>query len=295
VSIHLSEEERACHAQALFQTHQECQLRRYYPHTVLTNPSTQEWVDSWTDPLLILRSLFILLPFSKILFPWSFDTFINITLADIEEKGPEQLLYWHLSEAVMVDNAPANTILLWTKDKYFWFIDIAPKEAKIKSHILAGECLRYLERFCLDYLQIELSFLEIWLITHEGGHHLVITEGKELTYKWSTPGWTTTLENPDSNLVDPQVYHLPPETPTDPEVIELLEFRAARAYPEPGPNPPISPLPPSSCPTSPSNSNTDGWGETNPLWGLSNCWCNKEVCDCGHRPQTPPTPPSVVL
>jgi hypothetical protein len=295
VSTQLSDEERDHRAQALFQTHREHQLRHFYPINCIVNPSLQEWIDCWTDPPSIPRSLYTLLPFSKILYPWTYNTFVDVTLFDIAEQGSEQLLYWHLSQATTVNNAPANSILLWTKDEYFWFIDITPHQEEFKSRILGGERLRYLERFCLDYTQIELSFQELHLLTHKGGHRIVITEGKELTYKWSTPGWTTTLENPDHNLVDPQVYHFPPETPTDPEVIELLEFREARNRPDPGPNPPISPLPPSSPPTSPSNSNTDGWGEPNPLWGLNTCWCNKEVCDCGNCPQTPPTPPSVVL
>ena len=157
------------------------------------------------------------------------------------------------------------------------------------SRILAGDHVWYLERFRLDDTQIEVSFHKIRLLSNsEGGHHLVITEGKELTYKWSTPGWTTTLKNPDHNLINPQIYHFPPETPTDPEVLEVLQFRAARNIPIP-----LSPLPPSSPP---SNSSLDGWGDPNPFWGPSSCWCNKEVCDCGYRrPDTPPTPPSVVL
>jgi hypothetical protein len=186
VSIQLSDEERDCHAQALFQTHRERQLRCFYPINSVVNPSLQEWIDCWTDPPSVLRSLYTLLPFSKILYPWMYDTFVDITLFDIAEQGSEQLLYWHLSTTV--NNAPTDSILLWTKDKYFWFIDIAPHQEQIKSHILGGERLRYLEHFCLDYIQIKLSFQEICLLTHEGGHHLVITEGKELTYKWSTPG-----------------------------------------------------------------------------------------------------------
>ena len=121
----------------------------------------------------------------------------------------------------------------------------------------------------------------------EGGYCLVITEEKELTYKWSTPGWTTTLENPDHNLVNPQVYHFPPETLSDPEVLEILEFHEARNCPIPS----FSPFPPSSL-----DESVGSWGETNPVWGLSSCWCNKEVCDCSYCcPDTPPTLPSVVL
>ena len=266
--LRIPEDEPLRRAQALFETHREQQLRCHFPHNSVVNPTQYEWIDCWTDPPCILRGLYILLPFAKTLGTWDFESFINITLADIAKTSLDQLLYWHLSATTTISNYPADSILLWTKEEYFWFIDIAPKESELTECILAGEHIRYLKSFHLYYTQIEVSFQEIRLLSHtEGGYHLVITEGKELTCRWSTPGWTTTLENPDHNLVNPQVYHFPPETPTNPEVLEILEFCAARNQPIPS----FSPLPPSSP-----DKSVGSWGEPNPAWGLSSCCATRK-------------------
>jgi hypothetical protein len=38
------------------------------------------------------------------------------------------------------------------------------------------------------------------------------------------------------------------------------------------------------------------WGaEPQFHWNTDRCRCKKEVCDCGYRPDTPPTPPNIVL
>ena len=86
----------------------------------------------------------------------------------------------------------------------------APVQDSLIRRILGGESIKYLERFRLDYSEIQLSFQEIRLVTQEGNHRLVITEGREHTYQWSRSYWETTLENPDHRLVNPEVHHFPP-------------------------------------------------------------------------------------
>ena len=82
-------------------------------------------------------------------------------------------------------------------------------------------------------------FQELRLVTQGSDHILAITEGIEFTYKWDSASWETTLENPDQSLVDPRIYHLPPDTPTDPEI---LEFTTAQLPTDLSPLPPSSPL-----------------------------------------------------
>jgi hypothetical protein len=69
----------------------------------------------------------------------------------------------------------------------------------------------------LDYQEIQLTFQEICLVTYGEERHtrLVITEGREFTYRWNNPVWEVTLENPDQNLVNPRIHHLPQDTLDD--------------------------------------------------------------------------------
>ena len=285
--VRLQEGERLRRAHNFFETHRLLQLRTYYPETSLFDASQCDIIDCWSDPPFLLNKLRDLLPFGKVTYQWDYEDFQNIDLARIAEAAQEQLLYWHLSEATTVNNSPAESILLWTKDDHFWFIHVPPQRQELIRRIRAGERVRYLERFSLNYDQVQVTWQEIRLVTRGTEFHLAIVEGKEFTYKWDSSNWETTLENPDHRLIDPQVYHLPPDTPDDPEILEFAEARAPPPLVE-------TPLPPSS-PTSISTESVDGWGEPN-LWnGPRRCWCAKEVCDCGYRPDTPPTPPSVVL
>ena len=119
MSLRIPEDECLHRAQALFETHQEQQLCHHFPHNSVVNPTQYEWIDCWTDPPCILRSLYILLPFAKILGTWDFESFIDITLADIAKTGLDQLLYWHLSDATTISNYPGKlSIMPW----YFYLL-----------------------------------------------------------------------------------------------------------------------------------------------------------------------------
>ena len=282
----IPEAERVRRSQALFETHRLRQLRTYYPEESLFDASTSETIDCWSDPPILLNKLYDLLPFGQVTYSWDFDTFRNIDLARIAEVAQEQLLYWHLADSTTVHNLPCESLLLWNKDDYFWFLHVSLNKEEITRRILEGEHIRYLEKFSLNYDQIQVTFQELRLVTQGSDHILAITEGIEFTYKWDSTSWEVTLENPDQSLVDPRIYHLPPDAPTDPEI---LEFAAARLPTNP------SSLPPSSPPSLIGDS-VSGWGDPpNPWINRQSCWCEKEVCTCGYRPDTPPTPPSVVL
>ena len=134
----------------------------------------------------------------------------------------------------------------------------------------------------------------------EDSYDLVITNGVEFTYKWDTEVWETMLQNND-NFINPEVFHYPPENPEDQELLEFAEAielcnqeiqAVATAQ---IPNLWSKDLPPSS-PPSPSASEVSGWNNSINQWPVyHHSWCTKEVCDCSFQPDTPPTPPSVVL
>ena len=302
VPIRIPEDERVRREQNLFETHRHRQLATYYPESSLCDASQEEVISCWSDPPLILKKLRDILPFGHVTASWDFNDFQDQVLDKVSDASQEQLLYWHLSAAATLNNYPAETALLWTKDDYLWFIHIPPRRQEYIRRILAGERLRYLERFHLNYDQIQVNFQELRLVTRPGTqdqYDLVITEGVEFTYKWDSSFWETSLQN-HSRFIDPEVFHQPPDTPDDPEIIEFADAIRIRndeirqSWLEPPPLEEGS-LPPSSPPSIPTAS-VSGWGDTANQWPTyQHCWCRKEVCDCNYRPDTPPTPPSVVL
>ena len=289
----ISEQEQVNRSQALFETHRERQLQRYYPPSTLYNLAHSNTIEVWSDQTTILKDLEFILPFGEVLKLSQFQDFASCDLQRLGDLAQEQLLYWHLAKVVNVHGSPIESFLLWNKDDYLWFIHIAPRCECIIQDLLSGEHQFFLERFRLDYEQVQISFQEIRLETTQFGPRLVITEGREYTLKWDGV-WETTLENPDTNIVNPQIFHLPPDTPDDIDFVtrlNILETGDESLPPSSPPSPRSSPSPPA-----PDTDTDSGWGEPANQW-ISNgvCWCSKEVCTCGYRPNTPPTPPSVVL
>ena len=118
-------------SQALFETHCLCQLRAYYPEESLFNTSTCDLIDCWIDPPTLLSKLCDLLPFGQVTYSWDFKTFKNNDLAHIAEVSQEQLLYWHLADSTTVHNLPTESLLLWNKDNYLWFLHVALRREEI--------------------------------------------------------------------------------------------------------------------------------------------------------------------
>ena len=220
------EQEQVRRAQANFESHRERQLQTYYPEETLVDVSQDPLVESWGDPPLVLNKLRELLPFSQVLGSQEYDYLVDQMLPRIAEAAQEQPLYWHLSSATNIYNHPADAVLLWNSDTYLWFLHVYPDQDTLIQRIFGGENIRYLERFCLDYSEIQLSFQEIPLATQSGNHRLVITEGREHTYHWTRSYWETTLENPNHRLVNLEVRHFPPESL---EKISLSRFSSQGA------------------------------------------------------------------
>ncbi len=302
----ISSEERLFRNQILFESHRERQLATYFPEASLIDLRSSVIVDCWGEnPTVVLR-LFELLPFGRALFPGEYEDFVSNTLPRIPSAVQDQLLYWHLADHPTSLNYPIESLLLWNNDTYLWRRHFPPRERDITFRILNGERVRFLEQVRLDHIKIQVTFQEIRLITQEGDHtRPVITEGRELTFRWIDNIWETSLENPDQDLINPRVFHFPQEDLEEEDPAYLppreLPIVAAPVFTEPSRETLQveeqlleESLPPSTAPYTPRSD--VGWESTS-QWGNvpSVCWCNKEVCDCGYRPDTPPTPPSVVL
>src|SRR6266702_1371553 len=284
----LTEEQQREYARMNFETHRLWQLNWYYPNLVICDISKDSQVDCWCEPPVVLTHLFYLFEFGKALYEESYNALVE-DLQGIVDAANEQLLYWHLADV------SANQLLLWTNTDYLWFIHVPLRQEQYTQQLQNGLRIRYLDHFRLDYKGIRLTFQEIRLVSRDSPPRLVITEGTELTYSWTTAVWETTLTNPKQNLVNPRVYHDPPLSPTNPELIELLQARSLEPLVPSLLSRLSDPLPPSldnSIETEESTNPDDGWGETT---NQGPCWCRLEVCTCGYRPDTPPTPPNVTL
>jgi hypothetical protein len=272
---------------ALFEPHRIRHLETLFPVTSRTNLLSKTEVDCWTEDPTLLSNLFELLPFGQALLSDEYNDFIENTLPRIPNGVQDQFLYWHLATPPMLFNQPIESTLLWNNDIYFWTCHIPPRLDDLTSHILSGEHIQYLEQFRLDYQEIRLTFQEIRLVTYGEEQHTrpVITEGHEYTYRWNNPVWEVTLENPDQNLVNPRIHHLPQDT-LDNELNTTYVYTALTelnnlTLRDREEHLLQDDLPPSSGWTSRAPISDIGW-EDNPSRNTESCWCNKEVCTCGY-------------
>ena len=136
---YILEQEQARRAQANFESHRERQLQTYYPEETLVDVSQDPFVESWTDPPLVLRKLRELLPFSQVLGSQEYNYLVDQMLPRIVEAAQEQLLYWHLSSVTNIYNYPADAVLLWNSDTYLWFLQVYPDKDSLVRRILEGE------------------------------------------------------------------------------------------------------------------------------------------------------------
>jgi hypothetical protein len=290
----LTDKQRAAQAQVYFETHRARQLALYYPPDSVRNLSESSRVGCWTDPPLVLTKVEAAFEFGETLYQAAFDD-LTSDLQYFVDIAQEQLLYWHLADTATVTNHPTDHLVLWSKSDYLWFYHVPPRREEYILQLRHGNHIYYVDQVRISYEEIQIKFCEIRLI--EGIitlPRLVITGGREYLYSWTTQSWQTNLANSEQT-VNPRVYQEPPEEPDDPELIELLEARtdpqATQALPSLLARIQADNLPASSPSTpSPSPPSSDGWGHS-----INRCWCNNELCTCGYRPDTPPTPPSVVL
>lgn len=322
----ISVEERQLRTQALFDTFRSQLLRLHFPPQDLVQALEETNLDIWSHgDNIIVRSLRNLLPFGRHLVRSDVDTFVDHTLQHISRAALEQLFYWQLAGTTNSLNEPLEHLILTEEENQFW-CQYVPQNSRIILDLLYSEHhVYYLTRFYLTHDRIEIGFSEIRISTrlapgqppqnfplNEYPPRLVITEGREYSYRWNTQIWTNSLRNPDQSIINPLVYYFPPLAPqsiafayrnTTPPVSAVLEpphtlldpealVDALRDFPETLPGREET-LPPSS----PRETSTSVWSEPQEDWNPHplRCRCAKEVCDCGYRPDTPPTPPDIHL
>ncbi|KAH9007639.1 hypothetical protein EDB84DRAFT_1572681 [Lactarius hengduanensis] len=181
------------------------------PSTSYYDLSESSRIDCWTDPPLVLKNLVNLFEFGELISQDSYNDFVD-DLSAVVDACNDQLLFWHLSDII------TDQLLLWTKSDYLWFNYIPPRRDYLIRQLQVGHPHRYIDRFRLSYEEIQLSFCEVRLVDREGPPRLVITEGTELTYSWSSDTWETTLTNPDQSLSTPASSTTLPRTPTTPSL-----------------------------------------------------------------------------
>jgi hypothetical protein len=248
----ISEEARRLRAQELFETFQTRQLALCFPPETLVNLKTDQFVDCWSGWTTITNNLRNHLPFGQYLDEYKVELFVDNKLPRLPGACQEQLLYWHLAAATSSFNEPISHLNLTEDEAHFWLSHIALCQSLIRQQILSGVRIFYLTWFSLSHHRIEVGFNEIRLITNPQyqenpnipEHLFVFVDGKEYTYQWDQEIWETTLDNRDSNLVDPLEYHRAPLGVTNQQLNSAIQTAAntARNFLAQR-NPPFVPLP----------------------------------------------------
>ena len=263
---------------------------------------TQVHISLWSDINQVPKTLIDLLPFGQTLHPLRFYSFIDYQLDDLVDAASNTLLYWSLAGIQQFNGEPATQITLFFDDTFFWHYVIPAKEPEILETLQNGNRVRFLSRFCLSETQIELEFNEIRYITNPfAPAQLVYTDSKEYTYKWSETCWELTIHNTDPALENPHLYTAPHSQPNtlgrEAEYQAQLQLVLAQIS-----NFPIGPAYWSSVETTPVSSRGSSPSPL-PIFiitrasppALAECFCGIDLCRCGYRPDTPPTPPFLEL
>jgi hypothetical protein len=277
---------------AIFEPIRAQTLDHLFPQREVIDLRGEFKVDYLNDHHQFLKPLLDLLPFGQILSPTTYYHIIDDSFPQIVIEARRQLLYWHLARVRHFNQDPVDQFTLFNNEDYLWQRIVPSATRDIQFNLLEGDRIRFLTRFHLTYEKIEIAFDEIRLISLPESFRLAIADGREHTYNWNSTTWEITLINTDSSIIDPREYHYPPETRA-PNLLPALDAYLDRqltlernladaAETAWAIN---DSLPSSSIPTDFDEARWD------------HCICRKEddICNCPYRPDTPPTPNSVVL
>ena len=298
----LLQEERQVRSQNLLDQVRSRLLRTYFPLEDLISGEEDQYLETWSEGNnILLRSLRTLLPFSQHLRRADLDHFVDHTLESIVEASLRQIAYLQLAGIVNSTNAPIEIIYLTENEDHFWLRYVPENSRQIRELIYEGEHVYYLHSLLISYQGLEIQFNEVCVTTQNNSGQpqfpiatnpprFVYTEGRTYAYSWITSNWGKTEVNPDDRLINPGTFTNPPLVPQS----VAFAFRNVTPPIEDIPEPPESTenLPPSSP-----QSTVSGWSDQPEPWNphLLRCWCEREVCSCGFRPDTPPTPPGIEL
>jgi hypothetical protein len=318
-------------ATALFEPHCRSIIDEFFPPHWLIDLRQERHTEFHCENPYLFDNLRCLLPFGVTLSRHQHDLLTDRRRTAAFLQGVRrQLLYWYLARAYVGPlREPITQLTLYYEADQFWFNHVLNDRTWIFSRLLSNNPVFFLQRFTLTHSFIELEVGELRLTTNRPELHPFLAEGNTAytivhvagtTYHLDllNPVWEVTAPFSTSRLVDPpEPYFLPPESPAPdfharPQqrinyYTELYDHASGR---EPviddrrdsdldsdittdtdttAPNL----VPPTQVVTNP----VTGWEQTDnrPPHQSQRCWCNKELCNCGNRPNTPPTPPHITL
>jgi hypothetical protein len=108
----LSEDEQRSRSQELFELIRQRQFSRVFPPETLLDLDKVEEAEVWTPHPIIHRPLFELLRFGRHINEYEHCRVHESILPRLIGVCENQLLYWHLSEAVTEANNPVDRILI---------------------------------------------------------------------------------------------------------------------------------------------------------------------------------------
>lgn len=296
----LSEQERRLKAQELLENHRRLHVQSLFPADLVENTTEDPMIKNWGACPKILRALRHYLPFGEYLTHTELRDFLVEELPKVVEACQGQMLYWHLSGATDALNAPVEELLITEDDDHFWFTHIPTVAHEIRDSIHQSERVFYLGLFFLGQRQIELMFHEIRLVRNPPPmlEDLVITRGHDYHYSWTERVWQTIELEADPRLIDPPRFSRPPVPRNPNEENQVAPVTALEELFQD--NLPVTPeevFPAATEEPLPQRNENTAWRRSgnSSYWNTQECFCRKEVCECGFRPRTPPTPEGIVL
>ena len=312
----------------LFENHRRRVLDAYFPPDSISDLALDPLIEFHCNNPYLWDSLRSSLPFGRYLSQSHLDQLTNrYNTTRFTYNARTQLLYWYLARSYNNPlRPPVDRLAIYYEPDQFWFNHIVTQRSIITRRLLVRNPTFFLRRFTLNHDHFELEIGGLRLITNrpelfpsrpEGrsSFQIVHCDHATYTYNWTLADWTIVTHRADTNLVDPdQPFFLPPSSPVDPDFASRVQ-EPLRYYTPDISVSSTSSLPSSSIPdprprdarllndTEFNNPVTDfnqpisdnSWDRPASWISQTSCWCHKEVCDCGFRPDTPPTPPSVTL
>ena len=310
------------HAAIHFEHNRERILQTVLPLSLFKDLREERHTEFHSESPFIHKDLRRLLPFGTTITSNDNEILVNLT-APFRVATRQQLLAWYLHRTPDTPGQPVTQLSIYYEADQFWFGHVLPNRARITQRLLTHNPVHFLQRFLLNHTHLELEIAELRLITNrpeilpfldEGNVAWTIVHTPGITHKFTfhTNAWETTDHFPSSQLVDPPIpYFLPPTTPSPGfQAVPELQINYYTAFLDHASHSRQILLHDSDLESdTDADTNTtlpaleevdqtpSGWEPTDnrPAHQSQRCFCAQELCRCGYRPNTPPTPPHITL
>ena len=144
----------------------------------------------------------------------TFYQYIDYQLPNLVEQVSNNLLFWSILGTQHFNREIATQLTLFHDNTFLWHYYMPARYQEIRESLYNGHRVQFLSQFHLSETQIKVEFNKIrHLKNSEEWSQLVYTNSKEYTYKWTTQQWDITIQNPETTLVNPQIFTIPIFTP----------------------------------------------------------------------------------